>query len=181
MAQGRIVLITGCPGTGKTTVSALLARSSPLERSVHLRTDDLYRALSKGAIPPWLPGSENQNAIVVDAFLAAAKRFAEGGYDVIVDGVVGPWMLAPWRAAAGEGCEIHYIALRAGREATLARAAGREKLTAEENAAIVEAMWPQFADLGPWEGHALDTTALSEGETVARIHLALAGNRYRLH
>ena len=180
MTQGRIVLITGCPGTGKTTVASRLARTSVLERSVHLHTDDFYQALSKGAVPPWLPDAKEQNEIIVEAFLASAKRFAGGGYDVIVDGVVGPWVLAPWRAAA-ESCEIHYVVLRADLETTLARAMGRGKLTRAENDAIVRAMWPQFAGLGPWEGHVLDTTALSEGETVARIRQALAGNRYRLH
>ncbi|EMI4187598.1 hypothetical protein AAFT40_002005, partial [Campylobacter jejuni] len=39
------------------------------------------------AIPPHLPESNEQNLIVIEAFLEAAKRYARGGYDVIVDGV----------------------------------------------------------------------------------------------
>ena len=53
--QGRIIIITGSPGTGKTTTSAIIARESNMEKSVHMHTDDFYHYLSKGAIPPYLP------------------------------------------------------------------------------------------------------------------------------
>ena len=42
------------------------------------------------AIPPHLPESNEQNLIVIEAFLEAEKRYARGGYDVIVDGIIGP-------------------------------------------------------------------------------------------
>ena len=67
-----------------------------MERSVHMYTDDFYHYLSKGAIAPHLPEANEQNRIVIEAFLEAAKRYARGGYDVIVDGIVGPWFLKPW-------------------------------------------------------------------------------------
>ena len=51
---GRIIVLTGAPRTGKTTTSAIMARGSDMERSVHMHTDDLYHYLSKGAIPPHL-------------------------------------------------------------------------------------------------------------------------------
>ncbi|MEE0861631.1 MAG: zeta toxin family protein, partial [Lachnospiraceae bacterium] len=40
MKQGRIVIITGSPGTGKTTISAIVAKESSMEKSVHMHTDD---------------------------------------------------------------------------------------------------------------------------------------------
>ena len=61
-----------------------------------MHTDDFYHYLSKGAIPPHLPESNEQNLVVIEAFLEAAKRYVRGGYDVIVDGIVGPWFLEPW-------------------------------------------------------------------------------------
>lgn len=87
MNQGRIIVITGAPGTGKTTTASAVAKESDLEKSVHMHTDDFYHYLSKGAIPPHLPESNEQNLIVIEAFLEAAKRYARGGYDVIVDGI----------------------------------------------------------------------------------------------
>ena len=97
MKMGRIVVITGSPGTGKTTASSILAKESDLEKSVCMHTDDFYHYLCKGAIPPYLPESNEQNLIVIEAFWEAAKRYARGGYDVIVDGIIGPWFLEPWQ------------------------------------------------------------------------------------
>lgn len=75
MNQGRIIVITGAPGTGKTTTASAVAKESDLEKSVHMHTDDFYHYLSKGAIPPHLPESNEQNLIVIEAFLEAAKRY----------------------------------------------------------------------------------------------------------
>ena len=41
MNQGRIIVITGSPGTGKTTTASAVAKESDLEKSVHMHTDDL--------------------------------------------------------------------------------------------------------------------------------------------
>lgn len=66
MNQGRIIVITGAPGTGKTTTASVVAKESDLEKSVHMHTDDFYHYLSKGAIPPHLPESNEQNLIVME-------------------------------------------------------------------------------------------------------------------
>ncbi|MDE6977504.1 MAG: AAA family ATPase [Lachnospiraceae bacterium] len=169
MKQGRIIVLTGTPGTGKTTISAIVAKESGMEKSVHMHTDDFYRYLSKGAIPPHLSGSNEQNMIVVEAFLEAARRFVCGGYDVVVDGIVGPWFLGPWLGIAQEGCEVHYIILRAGKEETLERAVRRSKLDRETNIGLVEAMWGQFQNLGVYESHVIDTTGCSVQDTVSMV------------
>ena len=174
MQQGRILIVTGSPGTGKTTAAALVAQQTSLEKSVHMHTDDFYHYLSKGYIAPHLPASNEQNRVVIEAFLEAAKRFARGGYDVVVDGIVGPWFLQPWKQAAREAYEVHYIVLRASREETLKRATGRAKLNRETNIELVETMWEQFADLGAYERNAIDTTHLTIRDTVSAIQKKVA-------
>lgn len=174
MNQGRIIVITGSPGTGKSTAAAVVARESDREKSVHMHTDDFYHYLSKGAIPPYLPESNEQNQIVIEAFLEAAKRYARGGYDVIVDGIVGPWFVSTLQNLVRENYEVHYIILRADKEETLKRAVERSKLDRKTNTGLVETMWEQFCDLGDFEANVIDTTHYSVEETVSAIRKKIA-------
>lgn len=167
--QGRIIIITGSPGTGKTTTSAIIARESNMEKSVHMHTDDFYHYLSKGAIPPYLPESNEQNLIVIEAFIESAKRYARAGYDVIVDGIIGPWFLELWQKIVHEGYEVHYIILKASKEKTIQRAITRSKLDRETNIELVEVMWEQFDNLGIYEKNVIDTTNYSIIDTVSAI------------
>ncbi|MDO4276968.1 MAG: AAA family ATPase [Eubacteriales bacterium] len=169
MRQGRMIIITGSPGTGKTTTASIVAKESGLKKSVHMHTDDFYHYLCKGVIPPYLPQSNEQNLIVIEAFLEAAKRYARGGYDVIVDGIVGPWFLEPWIRTAYDNYEVHYIVLRADKDETMKRAAERLKLSMDTNIELVETMWEQFNDLKCYEANVINTTNQSIGETVLAI------------
>ena len=169
MNQGRIIVITGSPGTGKTTTASIVAKESDMDKSVHMHTDDFFHYLSKGAIPPHLPESNEQNLVVIEAFLEAAKRYARGGYYVIVDGIVGPWFLEPWKALAQEDYEVHYIVLRASKKETMKRAVERSKLDRKTNIELVETMWEQFSSLGVYESNVIDTTTFTIKDTVSAI------------
>jgi len=119
--------------------------------------------------PPHLPESNEQNLVVIEAFLEAAKRYARGGYDVIVDGIVGPWFLEPWKALAQEDYEVHYIVLRASKKETMKRAVERSKLDRKTNIELVETMWEQFSGLGVYESNVIDTTTFTIKDTVSAI------------
>ena len=156
MNQGRIIVITGSPGTGKTTTASIVAKESDMDKSVHMHTDDFFHYLSKGAIPPHLPESNEQNLVVIEAFLEAAKRYARGGYLV------------------REHYEVHYIILRASKEETLKRAVERSKLDRKTNIELVETMWEQFCNLGIYESNVVDTTNYSIQETVSAVQEKIA-------
>jgi hypothetical protein len=51
-----LVILTGSPGSGKTTVDGLVARRHP--RSVHLHTDDFWHFIARSAVLPSLPGAD---------------------------------------------------------------------------------------------------------------------------
>ena len=51
MYRGRIIVITGSPGTGKTTTAAIVAKESDMDQSVHMHTDDFFHYLSKCGCP----------------------------------------------------------------------------------------------------------------------------------
>ena len=103
-----------------------------------------------------------------------------GGYEVIVDGIVGPWFLGPWEILAKEGAEIHYVVLRADKQETLRRATTRAKLDKAINMELVETMWTQFQELGQYENHVVDTSDQSIEETLSTVRSAILKGTHRL-
>jgi hypothetical protein len=105
--MGSLLVITGPPGAGKSTVAALVAQRS--DPSVLVAGDAFFGFLDQGAIAPWLPGSQSQNDVVARAAGAAAGRFATI-YTTVFDGVIGPWSLPTFAAATGLP-SVHYVIL----------------------------------------------------------------------
>jgi gluconate kinase len=104
-----LLVVTGPPGAGKSTVARAIADT--FDPSVLVEGDAFFAFLARGAIEPWLPASWRQNEIVVHAAAAATGRFAAGGYATVYDGVLGPWYLPDFAAAAGVG-DLHYVSLQ---------------------------------------------------------------------
>jgi hypothetical protein len=166
---GRVLIVTGPPGAGKTTVSRLVADA--YERSVHLLGDTFWDCIARGWIAPWEPASREQNAVAIGALAAAASRYARGGYETVVDGIVGPWFLDEFVAGLREGpplLEVHYAVLRPSAEVAWARASTRSG-DALVDAGPVTAMYDAFAMLGPYERHVVDSSALHATATALRV------------
>jgi cytidylate kinase len=179
LVNGEVIILTGPPGAGKTTVAQLLATDAG-RPTIHLTTDEFYRSIRTGFIPPYLPEAQRQNEVVVDAIVATVTTFARGGYDVVVDGIVGPWFLPPFRAAAGrDGLTMSYVVLRPDLDTTLARAterAGREL----KDVTAITGLHTAFARLDDLDAHAIDTGHLDPEQTAAEVRRALATGAYRL-
>jgi predicted ABC-type ATPase len=103
-----LLIVTGPPGAGKSTVTRFLA--DRFEPSVLVEGDAFFAFLARGAIQPWLPAATEQNEVVVQAAAAAAGRYACGGYETVYDGVVGPWFLPTFAEATGLDC-VDYVVL----------------------------------------------------------------------
>ena len=97
--MGSLLVITGPPGAGKSTVARIAA--DHLDPSVLVEGDVFFAFLARGAIAPWLPEANAQNEVVTRVAGGAAGRFAAGGYDTVYDGVLGPWFLSDFLAASG--------------------------------------------------------------------------------
>lgn len=177
----RIVIVSGACGTGKTSIARLLAKNSTYAYAVHIHTDDFYQYIRKGYITPWLDSSGDQNETVIDAVVASTKRFSEGGYEVFVDGVIGPWFLQPWIKLAEEGFDIRYIVLRPDEETTISRALERtQRDYFPLNRDDIKNVWNSLSDLDKYESNVVDTTAQTIDESMVYIQKMLQANAFRV-
>ncbi|MEO5876046.1 MAG: AAA family ATPase [Streptosporangiaceae bacterium] len=175
---GMVVVLTGPPGAGKSTVGRLLADS--LAASVLLSADDFWDFIRKRRIPPYLPEARQQNRTVIGIVADAAFGYADAGYQVVCDGVLGPWFIDVFRtAASARAIPLHYVVLRPDQNTVLSRATGRGEgaLTDPEP---IRSLYRQFAELGALEGHVLDSTRLTSQVTAETILQGIEDDRFLL-
>lgn len=177
--RGQVTVLTGPPGAGKSTVAQLLA--DHLTPSVYLHSDDFWRYIKQGWIAPYLPEAHQQNQVVLQVLVSAAFGYADGGYQVICDGVVGPWFIGVFRVTAKErALPLSYVILRPDQHTTLERATSRadDALTDPEP---IRSLHGQFSNLGAYEAHVLDSTSLTAEATADSILQGVATGAYLLN
>jgi predicted kinase len=173
---GHIALISGSPGSGKTTTAELLARQPGQTPKVHLHTDDFWGYIKHGHIDPWLDEAAAQNAMIMEIAAGVAERYAQAGYFVALDGVIGPWSLDAYLRLQSP---LHYILLRPTVAEAVARceARGGDSLT---DAQVVAAIHAMFGAITPYEAHVMNTSGLNKDQTLAAVIAALESGAYRL-
>ena len=178
VTHGNLIVVTGPPGAGKTTVARLIADA--LSPSVHLHSDDFWNYIRNGRIAPYLPESTKQNELVMHIVAQAASGYARAGYHVIVDGIVGPWFIGVFRKLTAEGdLSLHYIVLRPDESIAVDRARGRGAPALTDDGPVRK-MYAEFSGLGTFEAFVLDSSRQTPDETARLVRERVAAGSHRL-
>lgn len=172
--MGFVVIVSGPPASGKTTLCRALAAGCP--NAVHLESDRFHDFIPH-RVDPTSKESHHQNTIIFRAVASAALAYAKGGYTVFLDGVIGPWFLPEFRPVLESEVPTQYVVLKIS--AAQARVRARER-QGPGMSPTVDAMQPKFLDLGPFERHAVDAEERGKGEIEAEVSAGIESGAFAL-
>ncbi|MFB6707636.1 AAA family ATPase [Streptomyces sp. NPDC056333] len=160
------VLLTGIPGSGKSTVAAALA--GRFRMSAHIEVDALQQMIvSGGQWPSPTANVESDRQIFLRARNACllADSFVRAGFIPVLDDVVVRRSHLDFYRMTLAAVPLHIVILAPGRAEAWRRNQAREKVLATDWSPLDEAMRSELGQQGTW----IDNAAQTVEETVEAI------------
>lgn len=146
----RTIVIGGSPGAGKSSASKKLADS--IKNSVLIETDHFFEYLTE-PVDPSTSAAKAQNETVISAYTEATNAYRKGGYTVILEGVIGPWLFPILVPTLGR---FNYFLLHTSLDTVRKRVSSRS--SKQVSLGKVARMHPQFEKvLADYGNHVIDT------------------------
>lgn len=169
MRRPPIILISGLPGAGKSTVAKRVADT--FEPSMHLHVDSLRAMMVRGYITPeqangWSDALGQQLVRESEAAMAVAESFRKDGVTVVIDDVAVPPTFHRCYAGAGD---LHKVLLLPTAEALLTRLAARGDIYDEQFKQQAPMLHAMLASLDKTGWIVLDTSHQSIEQTVSAV------------
>lgn len=130
MTKAPVYLLSGTPGSGKSSVAAVLMRC--FRFGLHIPVDDLREWVVSGHAPPvpsWTEETTRQFTLARQSAADVARRYAEAGFAVALDDVMFPEEAERLLVRPLVGLELHKILLRPSLRVALERNATRTTKT----------------------------------------------------
>ncbi|MBV9952864.1 MAG: AAA family ATPase [Acidimicrobiia bacterium] len=164
-----MVLVTGIPAAGKSTVAEALAQR--FDRGVHVKGDVFRRMVVSGREEMTAePSAEAWDQLRLRYRLGAAtaEAYHDAGFSVVVQDVVVGEVLEPYVASITRR-PLVVVVLAPGTDAVAEREAGRGKTAYRDDMSGIAAMDRGLREATPRIGLWLDTSDQTAEETVDEI------------
>lgn len=166
--QRTIILLTGIPGAGKTTIAEAL--STTFARSAHVPVDFFRHLIKAGYASPhhWSDEVERQYRLARKNAAQTAKNIADEGFTVIVDDIIRQKWVEEWKQALA-GCSLRFVLLLPALEVAKQRNRIRTIWTVDE-AILISLHELLTAENTPEQGWVvIDNSELTIWQTVQAI------------
>lgn len=157
--MNQVLILTGPPGAGKTSVALALAER--FDRMVHIPVDDLRHWVTAGYRYPWAGDAqaEEQLRMAADATVAVTRNAVAYRYSVIIDDVIVGANAEAYRAGlASLNAEVQVVTLLPSLARCLERDASRGAASIPDRVHALHEAFAASVSSGAQPGAVVDTT-----------------------